>query len=121
MGGSPFLRPAPAPAAETFYSMVTEKFEIKELSPEAQIKALLEMPIVDFIAKNMGIRIPPVVDDDIIKGIPSYKAIYDPDSVSKLFPSMKWCKRMMAGDCQLDVCESYLIFASDRVNIRHRQ
>jgi len=106
MGGSPFLRPAPAQAAETFYGMVTEKFGIKELSPEAQVKAFLEMSTVDLSTKSMGIRIPPVVDDDIIKDIPSYKAIHDPDNASKLFPSMKWCKRMMVGDCGLDVCES---------------
>jgi len=103
MGGSPLLPPAPAQAAETLYAVVTEKFGIKEPSPEAQVKAFLDLPIADLSTKIMGLRIPPTVDDDIIRVIPSYKALYDPDGASKLFPSMKWCKRMLAGDCQLDV------------------
>lgn len=104
MGGTSLYRPIQQEVAEVSFKTATQRFGIENLPPEQQVQALLKVPAKELPIKLMGVPIMPVVDGDIIPATTTYKTLLDSDSTLKLFPGLKWCKRILFGDCQFDVC-----------------
>lgn len=103
MGGTSLIKPIPLEVADGAFQMVMARLGVDDLSPDDQIKALLKVPVEDLAIKFVGIPTMPVLDSDIIPAMTSYTALFDPSSASELFPGMKWCRRILVGDCQFDV------------------
>jgi len=104
MSGSSVQRLALVNQADASYNSVMEVFGAKELSPKEQIRTLLDATREDYSVK-IGRRFPigPLVDGIKIPALTSYKALADPDETINLFPGLRQCKRILMGDCQMDV------------------
>lgn len=104
MSGSSQQRLRHAEQAETAYTSVLEALDAKELPPKQQIDVLLEIPIEDFLAK-VGRRFPmgPLIDGDSIPAGTTFSSLRSKDKLVELFPGLHNCKRIVMGDCQMDV------------------
>lgn len=104
MSGSSQQRLRRAEQAETAYTSVLKALNPGELPPKQQIDLLLETPIEDFLAK-VGRRFPmgPLIDGDSIPAGTTFRSLRSPDELVKLFPGLHNCKRIVMGDCQMDV------------------
>lgn len=104
MSGSSQQRLRRVEQADTAYTSVLEALDAMELPPKQQIDVLLETPINDFLAK-VGRRFPigPLIDGDSIPVGTTFRSLRDKDEVVKLFPGLRHCKRVIIGDCQMDV------------------
>jgi hypothetical protein len=106
MGGSSLLmKPLPVAVAEYAYSRVLGAVSIDiSLSLDEKLKALLETPAETFL-NNIGPDVPllPVHDEEYIKYPSSFAQWAQPDLQAQI-PGLRWCDRVMVGDCQFDVC-----------------
>lgn len=103
-GGTCLVRPAmPEVVHEGTYQTVCAALGIEGLSAEERIKALLNLPMEEIMAK-----IPPsvqpnaIVDGEIIATGPSYASVMDPNDNS--VPAKQWLKSLAIGDSAFDVC-----------------
>lgn len=89
------------------FDRVTEIFGIKDSFPHEQIQQLLQAPMSELRAK-VGRQIPlgPMVDGDMVHETTTYQALADPSDFKKIFPGTSHCKRILVGDCQMDVSHS---------------
>ncbi|KAI1611228.1 carboxylesterase-like protein [Exophiala viscosa] len=111
MGGSSLLmKPLPMPVAEYAYGRVLDAVNIDtSLSSEEKLKSLLEIPAETFLS-SIGPDVPllAVHDEDYIR-YPSSFAQWTQQGERSQYPGMKWCDRIMVGDCQFDA--SIFLFA----------
>ncbi|KAK4171979.1 putative carboxylesterase [Triangularia setosa] len=103
MSGSCLVKAKQPELAERSFNMALQLLEIPEIEEAAQIQRLLKVPMED-IREKIARKVPmaPIVDGDLIPRTTSYALMADPVQTAELFPGMKWCKRIMFGDCQMD-------------------
>lgn len=106
MSGSTLLvKPLPLPVSEFVYASVVKALDLENLSGPERVKAILEIPIKDLLEKiPPTMPLMPVVDGDIIPGVPTFSQISDKaEDPTYPIPGKQWCKSLMIGDCQFDV------------------
>ncbi|KAJ9632940.1 hypothetical protein H2204_007508 [Knufia peltigerae] len=104
MSGSSFLRPRPLALLEKGFARAAAELGAKDASPEDQVKRLVEAPKEDIIVK-LGRKIPvgPFLDGDLVRTTSSFKDLVDQNhELSKPYPALQHCKRVIMGDCQMD-------------------
>ncbi|CAK7237570.1 hypothetical protein SBRCBS47491_010024 [Sporothrix bragantina] len=104
MSGSSLQRLRCVAQADASFDSVVGVIEATELPRgEQQLQAVLKAPKADLVTK-VGRRFPmgPLLDDDIIPEATTYKVLRDRDALTRLFPGLHHCKRVMMGDCQMD-------------------
>lgn len=86
------------------FDRVTEIFGTRDLSPQEQVQQLLAVPISELRAK-VGRQVPlgPMVDGDLIHELTTYQGLAEPSDFTRIFPGTGHCKRIIVGDCQMDV------------------
>lgn len=104
-GNSVMLQPIPLETAEGAYKEVLSLLKISPDSPpQDQARSILEVsPSVwlQTITPNMPML--PVVAGDIVQRRLTYSEWTQAQSEVQL-PGLAWCRRIMIGDCQFDVC-----------------
>jgi Carboxylesterase family len=106
MGGASLIKPLPAEACEGAFSLAVKALGLSELSPPEQVQGLLRAPIEELVKKTLGLPMIPIVDGETLMNVTSFGALGQPEKALELFPGMKWCKRVLFGDCQFDVRSS---------------
>lgn len=77
---------------------------IQLLGCNGDVDVLLKASPED-IREKIGRKMPmgPLIDGEKIAAATTYAALADPGRAADLFPGMQWCKRILVGDCQMDV------------------
>ncbi|EWZ84230.1 hypothetical protein FOCG_11821 [Fusarium oxysporum f. sp. radicis-lycopersici 26381] len=103
MSGSSQQRLKPLEASAASYQSVAKALGVADLPTKEKLQRIIETPIETFMA-SVGRKFPlgPLVDDETIPTVTTYKALGDSEEFLKLFPGLKHCKRLMMGDCQMD-------------------
>ncbi|KAK4199004.1 putative carboxylesterase [Triangularia verruculosa] len=103
MSGSSLVKAKQPELAERSFKTALQLLNVSETEETAQIQCLLEVPMED-IREKVGRKVPmaPIVDGDLVPRTTSYALMADTAQTTELFPGMKWCKRIMFGDCQMD-------------------
>lgn len=107
MSGTSLLRARSPELIQKSFDRVTEIFGIKDLSPQEQVQKLLEVPINELQAK-VGRQVPlgPLVDGDLIHEPTTYQGLASRSDFQRIFPGAAHCKRILVGDCQMDVSQN---------------
>ncbi|KAL4803413.1 Alpha/Beta hydrolase protein [Aspergillus unguis] len=102
MSGTYLLsQPLPYDAHEENYQKAIEALGLSEASPEQRVKALLETPGADIIAKlPPSILSSPAIDGDIVRSAPSHAQTSSVTSNTP--PGKNWCQDLLVGDAQMD-------------------
>lgn len=96
--------PLPYEVHENSYEMAIKAWGFDKMSREERIKAIIESPAAELVEK-MPPNVSPsfAVDGDLIPTPPTFAQISDKSSTS--YPMGKsWCKEILIGDAQHDVC-----------------
>ena len=101
MSGSVNQRLRLSEQAESAYNSVVDVLGASGLTPTEQLRKILDTQGDELVAK-VGRKFPmgPLIDGDSIPARTTLGSIREKDG---LFPGMRHCKRVMVGDCQLDV------------------
>lgn len=105
-GQNILLTPLPYEVHEKGYETAIKAWGFDKLSPEERIKAIIESPAAELVEK-MPPNVAPnfAVDGDLIPNPPTFAQISDKSTTS--YPVGKsWCKEILIGDAQHDVCLS---------------
>jgi hypothetical protein len=105
MSGSSFLRPRPLALLERGFELAAAELGAKDCAPGDQVTRLLVAPKDEFVIK-LGRKIPvgPFADDDLVRTPSTFSDILSKEhDLTHSFPSLKHCKRVIMGDCQMDV------------------
>jgi len=119
MSGTSLIKAKPPKAAEGSFMAAVQLLDVAgdSISSEAgQVEVLLSASMAD-IRDKIGRKMPlgPVVDGDLVPQVNTFELMSDAGKAEKVIPGMKWCKRIMMGDCQ-NGCKSpfnYFISAID--------
>lgn len=98
MGGTPLLlKPLPMGAADGVFETVCEALGLQNVPAEERVKQLLSKDPSEILAAvPSSLPFMPVIDDDVVLSSPSF-------ATWASLPRGTWCKRLMIGDCELDV------------------
>jgi hypothetical protein len=104
LSGSSLQRLKPLEASSASYQSIAKILGLADLPPAEKLQKMIATPIETFMA-SVGRKFPlgPLVDGETIPAMTTYKALNDSEEVLKLFPGLHHCKRLMMGDCQMDV------------------
>lgn len=104
MSGSFVQRLRFAELAETSYSSVLGVLGATDLSPKEQLQKVLDTPSEE-IVERVGRKFPmaPLIDGESIPVQTTFNSLSDEAQIAKLLPGLRHCKRLLVGDCQLDV------------------
>jgi carboxylesterase type B len=106
MSGSSLVKAKQPEVAERSFNMALQLLGTAEekLGPSEKVKQFLKAPMED-IREKIGRKVPmaPIVDGDLIPRATSYSMMSEAAGTAELFPGIKWCKRIMVGDCGMDV------------------
>jgi carboxylesterase type B len=96
------IQPLPYDLHEQNYQQAIAALGLADASPEERIKALLETPGEDLVAKiPPGVLAVPAIDGDMVSSAVTYAQVADKGSN---FPRGKqWCEDLMIGDAEMDV------------------
>lgn len=86
---------------ERSFSLAAASLGAGEGSPDAKLQRLLETPQDDFAAK--AVPVGPLFDGDIIREMTKFSQLVENRDIEASFPAMQHCKRLVMGDCQMDV------------------
>ncbi len=103
-GTSLMMKPLPPPVSEFAYSYAIEFFGLKDLSASERINALLELPVEKLLSVPPNIPFLPITDGDLIPGAATFAQISSPEDPNSHMVGRNWCKDLLIGDCQFDVC-----------------
>lgn len=117
MSGTSLLRPRSVEQAEKTFGYVAEVLGAKDLPADKQIQRLLDIPQEEFTAKvGRKFTIGAIVKGDHIPKATTFESLSNEDSLLDLFPGIRRCKRIIIGDCQMDVSiSSYLYTNADHL------
>ncbi|BEJ06734.1 hypothetical protein CcaverHIS641_0400030 [Cutaneotrichosporon cavernicola] len=107
MSGSSLVKAKPMALAERSFAAALELLATDGApvpsGGKAQVQRYLDASMED-IREKIGRKVPmaPLIDGDLIPRATTYAALADKREALKLFPGMKWCKRVLVGDCQMD-------------------
>ena len=106
MSGSSLIKAKPLQLAEQSFKTALQLFDgdASPTSDSDQVYRLLTAPMRD-IRNKIGRKVPlgPLVDGDLIPAITTYSTLANPAKTASRFPGLNWCKRILFGDCQMDV------------------
>jgi hypothetical protein len=80
------------------------EFEVGNVEPELQVRRIVETaknPAIAHLGRKFGLG--PVVDGNLVPAPTTHADLADQRKSLKLFPGMRHCKRILMGDCQMDV------------------
>lgn len=106
MSGTPLALPPLQPhTAETAYALHLKALDIQDLPAEERVQDIVHGPVARLwtnIAPGASLR--PVIDNDVICRGPTHKDFATGSvQVEAVLPGVKWCRRVLLGDCQSDV------------------
>lgn len=103
LSGSFFLaRARPYEAHEGNYQQVVAALGLSDATPEEKLKALLETPVQDLVAKILPSTLTaPAIDGDIVLSDVSFEEVGKQDS--DVPRGKTWCQDLMIGNAELDV------------------
>ncbi|KAL4935061.1 hypothetical protein BDV06DRAFT_139004 [Aspergillus oleicola] len=117
MSGTYFLsQPLPYNAHEQNYQKAIAALGLSDTSTqEGRIKALLEMPATDLVARlPPSILAVPAIDGDIMPAAPSHEKV---GNVTSDVPVGKnWCQELLVGDAQIDASIIAFLFPHTKEN-----
>lgn len=104
MSGTSLLRARSPELIQRSFDRVTEIFGIQGLSPQEQVQQLLEVPISELRTK-VGRQVPlgPMADGDLVHETTTYQGLANHSDFQRIFPGAVHCKRLLVGDCKMDV------------------
>ncbi|PCG94964.1 Carboxylesterase, type B [Penicillium occitanis (nom. inval.)] len=103
-GTSLALPPISPEVAETAYALCLKTLGIQELSETNRVRDIVHGPSPK-LWTNIPAYIPlrPVIDNDIVFRGPTHEDFSSgPFQVEAVLPGVKWCRRVLIGDCQSD-------------------
>lgn len=106
MSGSSLVKAKPMALGERSFAGALQLLANDETAASdanAPVQRFLDASIED-VREIIGRKVPltPLVDGDLIPRATTYSAMADKTEAPKLFPGMKWCKRVLVGDCEMD-------------------
>lgn len=106
MGGTSLLRQRPQIRLQRAFDLITAELGADSQSPTNKVQTLLAA----VKAKSVGplgrrYSVGPVVDGDLIPHATSFLSLGTPADVLEHFPGVRYCKKIMLGDCEADVRE----------------
>jgi hypothetical protein len=102
-GTNLLISPIPLAVHEQGYKVATQAWGLDSLSPENRVKAILDIPAAELVAKlPPSVPIGLAADGDAIPTPPSFTSISDKSS-SGYPKGRSWCKEILIGDAQHDV------------------
>lgn len=104
MGGTTLLmKPLPTFVHEMTYKTVVEALGLSAKTPEERISILKKTPAEELLSRlPPGLPLQPVMDGDFIPTAATFKDVADLHSAT--MPGKSWCKGLLIGNNQLDVC-----------------
>ena len=104
LSGTALQKARPLHLLEKFYGMTISSLGLSDVPQAEQVQKLLTVPVEDFTTKlDRRIAVAPVVDGCKIPEAASFDLITDQVSFKGAFPGVGYCKRLMIGDCEMDV------------------
>ena len=104
LSGTALQKARPLELLEKFYGMTLSSLGLSSVPRAEQIQQLLTVPSEDFTTKlGRSIAVAPVVDGENIPKAASFDIVNDKASFRRAFPGVGYCKRLMIGDCEMDV------------------
>lgn len=102
-GSSLLVQPLPYEIHEENFQKAMAALGLADASPEDRVKALLEMPGQELITKlPPSVRYVPALDSDLV--VPGVTHSEVGNLESKALPGKDWCKELLIGDAEVDVC-----------------
>lgn len=107
LSGTALQKARPLQLLEKFYNMALDGLGLSEVPQAGQMQRLLSVPMEDFTTKlGRNIAVAPVVDGHTIPEATSFNILNDKAKFHAAFPGVERCKRLMIGDCEMDVSRS---------------
>lgn len=104
MAGTAFSRPRRPDAVQKAYAGLTKELGVAEASPHEQIQRLLKEAETGFLgAQSRKYNLGPTLDGDLVPEALVFRNQVEPEVALKTFPGLRYCKRLLVGDCQFDV------------------
>lgn len=105
MGGTSLLRQRTYSRLQQAFDLITAELGADSQSPTSKVQSLLAA----VKAKNIGpsgrrYGVGPVVDGDLVPHATSFSSLETPADVLECFPGVRYCKKIIVGDCEADVC-----------------
>ena len=102
-GTSLFVQALPYNVHEENYAIAIAALGLNDLTAEDRVKALLNMPSHELLAKlPPSILVAPAIDSDIVLPDVTYTELGKKGS--KVLPGHSWCQDLLIGDAEADVC-----------------
>ncbi|KAJ5194583.1 uncharacterized protein N7498_008021 [Penicillium cinerascens] len=112
-GTSLFVPALPYEVHEENYKHAMAALGLNDIAAEERVKALLEMPGHELIAKlPPSVLVSPAIDSDIVLPGITYNELGKPNS--KALPGHSWCQDLLIGDAEVDT--SILQVVAPRIN-----
>jgi len=113
MSGSSLVKAKQPEVAEKSFNAALDLLgrAAEGMSDAEKVERFLTASMED-VREKIGRKVPitPIVDGELIPQATSYSLMADAAETAKLFPGIEWCKRIMVGDCQMDVsCQRHLL------------
>lgn len=86
---------------EKSFSMLAVAIGAGKLSRDEQLMMLLQVDQEEFAAKPVPVG--PIFDGDLIRTNTTFKDLTEKQDLESMFPAIRHCKRLVMGDCQMDV------------------
>lgn len=107
LSGTALQRARPLQLLEKFYDEVIIALGLSDVPQAEQVQKLLTLPMEDFTTKlSRSIAVAPVIDGKKVPEATGFDIINDRARFQRAFPGVEYCKRLMIGDCELDVSRS---------------
>jgi carboxylesterase type B len=104
MAGTAFSRPRRPDAVQKAYAALTKELGLADASPEEQIQRLLkEVDTGSLGAWSRKYNLGPTLDGDLVPEALVFRNQVEPEAALKTFPGLRYCKKILVGDCQFDV------------------
>lgn len=102
-GTSLFVQALPYNVHEENYAKAIAALGLTDLTAEERVKALLNLPGHELLAKlPPSILVAPAIDTDIVLPGITYAKLAKENS--KALPGNSWCQDLLIGDAEVDVC-----------------
>lgn len=102
-GTSLLIQPLSYEMHEENYQKAMAAIGLENAPAEDRVKALLEMPGQELVTKlPPSVRFVPALDGSFIQSGVTYAQIGKRDST--MLPGKDWCKELLIGDAEVDVC-----------------
>lgn len=109
MAGTAFSRPRRPEAVQKAYEALTKELGVAKASPQEQMQTLLrEAETGSLGAHSRKYNLGPTLDGDLVPEALVFRNQVEPEAALKTFPGLRYCRRILVGDCQFDVSLLFL-------------